>query len=153
MVNSPLPSLKRNDLKSGITTPASCSGYTRSDDEIRWSVSSKLRTRSGHVQNEQSLRSVRKIPLMSPEVLKAEQNPSRLDRFLDILHMRRVPKKKSSSLKGIAESQEHLNAESRSKQCLAAAKEAILTTLKQKSGEEASFSSDETEDDSSLASE
>ncbi|MCO5548225.1 hypothetical protein L7F22_001682 [Adiantum nelumboides] len=160
-VNSPLPSLKRNNSKSGATTPATCSGYARSDNEVWWSVSSKLRTRSGYVQNEQSSGSARQIPLMSPEVLKAERNPSRLDRFLDILHMRRVPKRKSSTLRGIAQSREHLNAESRSTQCFAAAKEAILmdakealrTTLKQKSGEEASFSSDEIEDESSLASE
>ncbi|KAI5069016.1 hypothetical protein GOP47_0015317 [Adiantum capillus-veneris] len=141
---SPLPALERNDSESPIATPASCSGYAKSGDEVWWSVASKLRSSSNQVQKKDDSRSSMKNPLLSPEVLKAEHNPSRLDRFLNVLHMRRVHKRKSSSLKGMPQSEVCLNSDSRPTLCVAAAREAILmdakevlkTSLKQKAGED-----------------
>eukprot|EP00250_Pteridium_aquilinum_P006155 c16127_g1_i1 orf=60-1568(+) len=159
---TPLPVFKGRDNSESLTaTPVNCFGDAKGDSELWWSGSSKSKPQSGHDQNQYSTMSSIQSQLLSPEVLKAERNPGRLDRFLDILHLRRVEKRKTSSLKGIPQKsctvEDSLKSERSFTQCIAAAREAIIsdakevlrTAVQQKSTveEETSFSSDHLEEE------
>lgn len=164
-VTSPSPALKGKTIlsESSVATPDNWLGNGRRDNDELWrSVSSKQKAQFDHDQNHCITRLSVQGQLLSPEVLKRESNPGRLDRFLDMLHLRRVEKKKS--FKGTTQSgyraENKQKSEGRLTQCVSAARDAIITdakkvlkmVLNQQAAveEEASLLFDDVEEESSL---
>lgn len=122
--------LKEKDTfseRSLLGTPASCFGATKSESNLWYSVSSKQSPKCGLDENTPTTRSAAKKQLLSPEVLKAERDPGRLDRFLDMLHLRRVDKRKKTAAGGSQDSQQNSKAERTFTQCVADARKAIMS--------------------------
>lgn len=167
-VTSSSPALKGEIIlsESSVATPDNCLvGNGRRDNEELWQyVSLKQKAQFDHDPNQSITRLSVQGQLLSPEVLKRESNPGRLDRFLDMLHLRRVEKKKSFSVKGTTQSgyraENRQKSEGRFTQCVSAARDAIITDAKKvlktvlnrqaAVEEEASLLFDDVEEESSL---
>ncbi|KAH7426403.1 hypothetical protein KP509_10G000800 [Ceratopteris richardii] len=166
---SPSPGLKGRHFQNHVVTPALKGRYfesylmtpgSYSCGNEKWRSSSSKRSRFDHDHSYDTSRSTSELTLLSPEVLKPEQDPKRLDRFLDILHLRRVHNRKFSSSKRTCHDQgESLESEKGTALPVAAAREAIWsdvnevlkTSMQKKSNaeeEETGFTSDDAEDDS-----